>query len=218
MRVLPKFAAANQLCTVFVSAQDLSSPPIQFKLPERCGTAVVFFYMNHASDQHKEDLAHGPAIEKIRELVSSTSVCLFGTAPGHFPLTVRPMGVRDVDVAGNLWFLSGRSSLKNAHIAREPRVQLFFTDVGDSEYLSLEGFASISDNRALKEKYWTPLAKAWVDGGVDDPDLTVIKVIVTGGYYWDTEHGKAISLLKTAAAAVTGGKISDGGIEGSILP
>ena len=174
--------------------------------------------MNHHSDQHKEDLAHGPAIEKIRELVKSTHVCLFGTSPGHYPLTVRPMGVRDVDEAGNLWFLSGRSSLKNKHIEREPRVQLLFTHVSSSQYMSLEGFASISDNHALKEKYWTPLAKAWVDGGVDDPDLTVIKVVVTGGYYWDTEDGKAVSLLKTAAAAVTGGKISDGGVEGKIKP
>ena len=106
------------------------------------------FHMNHDSDEPREDLAHGPAIEKIRELVKSTHVCLFGTSPGHFPLTVRPMGVRDVDEAGNLWFLSGGSSLKNAHIAREPRVQLLFTSVSNSQYLSLEGFASISDLRA----------------------------------------------------------------------
>jgi general stress protein 26 len=174
--------------------------------------------MNHDSDQHKADLAHGPAVAKIREIVKSSPVCLFGTLPGHYPLTVRPMGVRDVDEVGNIWFLSGRSSLKNQHISREPRVQLFFTHIASSEYLSIEGFASVSDLRVLKEKYWTPLAKAWVPGGVEDPDLTVIKVTVTGGHYWDTEYGKAISLLKTAAAAVSGGKLSDGGVDGKLKP
>ncbi len=174
--------------------------------------------MNNDSDQHKADLAHGPAVAKIREIVKASPVCLFGTHPSHYPLTVRPMGVREVDEVGNIWFLSGKSSLKNQHILREPRVQLFFTHVSGSAYLSLEGFASVSDLRVLKEKYWTPLAKAWVPGGVDDPDLSVIKVMITGGHYWDTEHGRAISLLKVAAAAVSGGAVSDGGIEGKLKP
>ena len=173
--------------------------------------------MNKESDEHEKNLSQTPAIEKIRSLVKSARVCLFGTAAGGFPLTVRPMGVQEVDEAGNLWFLSGCSSDKNKHIARDPRVQLLFANASDSEYLSLQGYATVSDSRALKEKYWNALAKAWFHGGVDDPELTVIKVQPTGGHYWDTENGKAISLLKIAVGAVTG-KTMDGGLQGSLRP
>lgn len=168
-------------------------------------------------DDPIENLTHGPAIEKIRELAKSARICLFGTLPDKFPFSVRPMAVQEVDDAGNLWFLSGRSSVKNQHLARDPRVQLYFSNAGDSEYLSLHGVAIVSDDRALREKYWTPIAKAWIHDGVDDPELTVIKVAVQDGYYWDTEHGKAVALMKIAAGALTG-KTMDDSVEGRVRP
>ena len=154
-------------------------------------------------------------MKKIRELAKSARVCLFGTLPNKFPLAVRPMAVREVDEAGRLWFLSARSSDKNEHIAQDPRVQLLFAHASDSEYLTLEGVATISDDRALREKYWTPLAKTWIHEGVDDPELTVIRVDVRDGYYWDTEHGKPVALAKIAVGALTGKTIDDS-VEGVV--
>ena len=169
----------------------------------------------HPGDDPIENLTHAPAIEKIRELAKSARICMFGTLPDEFPLSVRPMAVQDVDDAGNIFFLSARSSFKNQHIAQDPRVQLVFSNSGDSEYLSIVGRATVSDDRAMREKYWTPIAKAWIHEGVDDPELTIIKVAVTSGYYWDTEHGKAIALMKIAVSALTG-KTMDDSVEGKV--
>jgi general stress protein 26 len=171
----------------------------------------------HPYDDPVEDLFHAPAIEKIRALSKSARICLFGTLPDRFPISVRPMAVQDVDDTGNLWFLSARSSEKNKHIEQDPRVQLFFSNPGDSEYLSVHGIATISDNRVLREKYWTPIAKTWIHEGVDDPELTVIRVTIKDGYYWDTEHGKAIALMKIAVGAMTG-KTMDDSVEGKVKP
>lgn len=168
-------------------------------------------------DDPIENLIHAPAVEKIRELALAARVCLFGSGAGTFPLTVTPMAVRDVDDAGNVWFLSARSSVKNAQIAHDPRVQLLFTNTGDSQYLTLDGTATVSDSRELREKYWTPIAKTWLHGGVDDPELTVIKVAIKDGYYWDTEHGKAVAFIKTAVGALTG-KTMDDSVEGKVRP
>jgi general stress protein 26 len=172
---------------------------------------------NPPADNRVQNLSHAPAIAKIRELAKSARVCMFGTVTDQFPLTVRPMAVREVDEAGNLWFLSQRSSEKNVDLARDSRVQLIFANAGDSEFLSLVGTATVSDDRALRQKYWTPLAKTWIHGGVDDPELTVICVRVSDGYYWDTEHGKAVALAKIALGAMTG-KTLDDGVEGKVRP
>lgn len=173
--------------------------------------------MNQESDIHATNLEDEAAIEKIRELAKSARVCLFGTSAGRLPLEVRPMAVQEVDAAGHLWFLSGRSSIKNQHITRDPRVQLLFANVGDSEYLNLHGTAVISDDRSLRQAHWTPLAKTWFNGGVDDPELTVIRVRPDRGYYWDTEHGKAIAMLKITVGSMMGKTMHDG-VQGEVRP
>ncbi|MEO7834943.1 MAG: pyridoxamine 5'-phosphate oxidase family protein, partial [Ginsengibacter sp.] len=48
-----------------------------------------------------------------------------------------------------------------------------------------------------------------------DPNISVIKVIPENAYYWDTAHGKMISLLKIAASVVSG-KTMDDGVEGKL--
>jgi hypothetical protein len=35
-------------------------------------------------------------------------------------------------------------------------------------------------------------------------------------YYWDTEHGKMVSFLKIAAAAISNKETDDGGVEGKM--
>jgi general stress protein 26 len=162
----------------------------------------------------RENLSSRRATAKIQELAKAARICLFGTHAGK-TLAVRPMALQDVDAKGNLWFLSGRTSAKNRQIARNPRVQLLFANVGEAQYLNLHGTASIIEDRAVVKEHWTPIAKTWFHEGVDDPETTVIKVRTESGYYWDTEHGKAVSMLSIALGALTG-KTLDDSVEGSV--
>ena len=59
------------------------------------------------------------------------------------------------------------------------------------------------------------ICKGWFQEGKDDPNISVIEIIPDEAYYWDTVHGKMISLLKIAASVVSG-KTMDDGIEGNI--
>jgi general stress protein 26 len=174
--------------------------------------------MQKISDERdpRRPLSNVRAIAKIRELATSARVCFFGTQAGR-TLAVRPMAVQDVDAQGNVWFLSGRSSAKNRQIARHPRVQLLFANVGDSEYLNLHGVASISADRDVVKEHWTPLAKTWFHHGVHDPEATAIKVRIDSGYYWDTRRGKTVSLLHMAVGALTG-RTFDDSLEGAVRP
>lgn len=173
--------------------------------------------MKHEFEDPREHLTGTRAVEKIRALAESARICLFGTALPRPPLTVRPMAVQSVDDAGNLWFLSARSSTTNREVEESPDVQLLFANPGSSEFMTLEGVATISDDPALRREHWTPLAKTWFNHGVDDPEVTVIKVEPSDGYYWDTKHGKAVAMIKIAAGAVTG-KTFDDSVEGKIRP
>jgi general stress protein 26 len=162
------------------------------------------------------NLSSGDAIEKIKELAEDIKICMFCTELDTLPISTRPMSVQEVDDSGNLWFISSKQSNKNFDIKLDDRVQLFFSKISDAHYLSVYGNATIYRDKSKIEEVWSPIAKAWFEQGQDDPDVTVIKVRPSDAYYWDTKEGRVISLIKIAAAAVTGGNTEDVGVEGRI--
>ncbi|HNP21712.1 MAG TPA: pyridoxamine 5'-phosphate oxidase family protein [Panacibacter sp.] len=155
------------------------------------------------------------AVAKMKELVSSAGICMFATALKERPLSARPMSTEEVDEEGNLWFLSRDSSRKNAQISKDNEVQLFYSNKDKAEFLSVYGKASIIKDKDKAKQLWTPIAKNWFEQGVDDPELTILKVTPHEVYYWDTQHGRMIAMLKMLQGAFSG-KGADDGVMGKI--
>jgi general stress protein 26 len=161
------------------------------------------------------NLENKEAIEKMKELVKHNSVCMFTTllAEGYQP--TRPMATQAVDDAGHFWFFSSSESYKNEEIQHDSRVQLYYANSGDSEFMTVYGRAHVSRNEEKIRELWNPMVKAWFQGGQDDARLTVVEVVPEEAYYWDTKDGKMISMLKIAAAVIAG-KTMDGSVEGNL--
>jgi len=135
------------------------------------------------------------AIDKMKAIVKHNSICLFTTSLEELPLHARPMSTSKVCDQGNFWFLSARDSNENEEISLDPRVQLFFANPSDLEYLTVYGKAYISNDLSKIEELWTSQAKAWFAKGANDPDITVIKVEPGEAFYWDNKNEKMASLL-----------------------
>ncbi|WP_026705741.1 pyridoxamine 5'-phosphate oxidase family protein [Flavobacterium soli] len=162
-----------------------------------------------------KNLTNEKAVAKLKKLAEASRICMFCTDLNHTPFSTRPMSVQEVDEMGNLWFLSSADSNKNFEIRQDESVQLLFSNVSDSEYLSVYGKAFIYKDKTTIEDKWSPLAKAWFTEGKDDPNLTVLRVQPEFVYYWDTKNGKMVSMLKIAAGAIIG-KTMDDGVEGKL--
>jgi general stress protein 26 len=126
------------------------------------------------------------------------------------------MSTAGVDEDGTIWFLSDKESEKNRQLEKDNQVYLMYMDNSSNHYLSLSGQSSIVEDKVKLEALWTPIAKAWFEEGVDDPRISLIKVKPKTGHYWDTKNGKLVSMLKIAAAVVTGKEGMDDGIEGDL--
>lgn len=167
-------------------------------------------------EENHRDLTGRDAVERIKQMADKAKSCFFCTdhpvAGSH---GVRPMNVRKVDDAGNLWFLSANDSHKNLEVEAEPHVRLLFQGSPHSDFLHIEGRATISRDPAMIDELWEPIIKTWFTGGRDDPRITVIKVTPTVGYYWDTKHAQAVAGIKMMVGALTG-KTLDDSIEGTI--
>lgn len=125
------------------------------------------------------------------------------------------MSVQDVDDEGNLWFLSADDSHKNLEISADPLVKLYFQGSQHSDFLYLDGIATISRDKQKIEELWEFVLTTWFTEGIEDPRITVIKVAPIDGYYWDTKHGNAIAGIKMLFGAIMH-KTMDDSIEGKV--
>jgi general stress protein 26 len=166
--------------------------------------------MGEFKDNHRDE-----SVKKLQELAKNIDICMFCTQLDKLPISARPMSANEVDDDGNLWFISNARSNKNFEIKQDDIVQLFFSSISDSQYLSVFGHAHVYTDHATIEEHWKPIAKAWFEEGKDDPDVTIIRVQPTDAYYWDTKDGKAVAFLKWAVNAM-GAAVDDGGVEGKI--
>ncbi|MEJ7766515.1 MAG: pyridoxamine 5'-phosphate oxidase family protein [Chitinophagaceae bacterium] len=168
-----------------------------------------------ADNENIKNLYGKDAIDKIRELVKKESICMFTTRLAEAPLSTRPMSTQEPDEDGNLWFFSSKSSHKNQHIEADPKIQLFYSNPGNYEFLSVYGTASINLDIDKIKDMWTPFLKAWFQEGTDDPEISLIKVIPEDAYYWDTKNNKMVSMIKILTSVVVG-KTMDDGVEGKL--
>jgi general stress protein 26 len=161
-----------------------------------------------------KDLTGRAAVEKIKDIAKG-QIGMLCTFTADHAMDTRPMATQGIADDGTVWFFSRKDSHENQQILADPAVQLIYALPNKAEFLSLEGTASISRDQKKIDELWSELAKAWFTEGKDDPRLTLVTVTINGGRYWNTKHGKMVSLAKIAIGAVTG-KPMDDGIKGSL--
>lgn len=171
----------------------------------------------HQPEHNMEDLSGAKAIKKMADLIKEAQTCFFCTNLKSGEVDARPMSVLQVDEQGNLWFMSASDSHKNAELQTDSSVRLFFQGSPHSEFLHLEGTATVSRDKAKIHELWKFVLKTWFTEGEDDPRITVIKVTPSHGYYWDTKHGNAIAGVKMMIGAAVGVTLDDS-IEGNLRP
>jgi general stress protein 26 len=165
-------------------------------------------------EQNRKNLAAGEAVKKIKELVDKAESCFFCTSASTSESSgARPMNVRKVDDEGNLWFLSASDSHKNEELAQDPSVKLYFQGSAHSDFLQLNGHATITTDREKIKELWEPMIQTWFTEGVNDPRITAIKFVPAEGYYWDTKHGNVVAGMKILIGSMLR-KTLDDSIEG----
>lgn len=150
-----------------------------------------------------KNLSNTEAKKKIKELAESIDFTMMATSLKSEPFHVIPMSTKEVDEMGNIWFLSNKNSEHNKNIDKEGKAHLIYADKGNFEFLSIYGNAYISSDRNRIKDLYGKGDDAWFDG-VDDPNITTIKIEPQDAHYWDTKNGKILSLLSMAKGAITG--------------
>ena len=150
-----------------------------------------------------KNLYNDKAKKKIKDLAEDIDFAMLATALGTKPISAIPMSTKKVDEDGNIWFLSGKNSDHNTDIAKDDAAQLFYSDPGSMEFLSVYGNVKIISDKAILKELYGKTDDNWFDG-VDDPNLSALKFIPSDVFYWDTKNNKLVTLFKMGVGAITG--------------
>lgn len=154
-------------------------------------------------------MGHQQDVEKLRELMKDVRICMMTTIDEDGGLRSRPMAMQQAEFDGDLWFFTGKSTEKTHEVSAHHQVNLSFANPADSKYVSVSGVAQMADDRAKAKELWKPIYKAWFPKGLEDPDLTLIKVHVEKAEYWDSPGGTVTQLIGFVKALATGKRASD---------
>ena len=139
---------------------------------------------------------------KLIELMEDNYIGMLTTTTAEGKLHSIPMARQEVEPSAELWFISARNTEHVRDIEARPHVALTFSS--RDAWVAIQGTATVVDDQAKLKELWNTFAEAWLPGGPEDPNATLIKVDADGGEYWDTPGGKVTSLLSFAKTKLTG--------------
>lgn len=169
--------------------------------------------MSEKNDQHAQDyheLSGNDARSKVAELVKGIRICMMNTVGTDGTIEARPMAVQNTPFDGTLWFLTRTSSEKVEEVQQNRHITLTFADPSDAKYITLKGRGSVSQDRAKVHELWNDLYKAWFPNGPEDPKVSVLRVHVNDGDYWEASSSRVVRFAKYAFAAATHGSMPVG--------
>lgn len=137
----------------------------------------------------------------VTEIMKDTRIAVLTYVDEQGRLVSTPMGTQDQSDAGTAHFITEADSDKMRAIAANPAVNVSYSS--DTGWVSLSGTAARNDDRALLEELWDPSASAFMSGGPEDPNSTLLTVTGDTASYWESP-GKISAVVQMAKGAVTG--------------
>lgn len=159
-------------------------------------------------DERTVDTVEDPdeARRRLWELIKDIRFAMFTTRREDGHLHARPMTTQNsqLDENSSLWFFMSRSGAPVADLQDDSEVNVSYADPGADRYVSVSGHAAVVEDASRKRQLWSRMAEAWFPGGVEDPDLALVRVHIAHAEYWDVKASKLVQLFRMAKAAATG--------------
>jgi len=135
------------------------------------------------------------------DLAESIRLCMFTTWDGK-GMQARPMDSNVDAEKGEVYFLTDVEGGKVDQLKKYPEIVLSFS--GATKFVTMNGKAKVSNDRAKIKQVWTATSKAWWDSA-DDPAIRLITFTPHQAELWDGPNFLVTTVLMLAAA-VTGAK------------
>jgi general stress protein 26 len=134
-------------------------------------------------------------VARLSELIGGMAIAILTTMSPDNSLHSCPMAAHGVEPPGVLWFLSSSNTDKVEAVKTIQRVNVAFVDHPAQRYVSVSGFCQLVRDHVKAKELWRDIYKSWFPGGLEDPDLILMKVDVQQAEYWNATEGRMVQLL-----------------------
>ena len=141
-------------------------------------------------------------LDKIKEVKYATLTTLDAQQRFHG----RPMYTCAPGNEGALWFFSGKDSQKITEMKANSQVGLSYADPSAAIYVAIAGTATVVADQAKIKELWREDFRGFFPKGTDDPNITLIRVDIESGEYWDNPGNIFVRVFAYAKAITTGEK------------
>jgi general stress protein 26 len=139
-------------------------------------------------------------VVRLNDLIRGIDFAMLTTVRPDGTLHSCPMAGSEVDPNGVIWFFAANNTEKVEAIRTSQRVNLAYVDHSAQRYISVSGYCDLVRDHAKAKQLWNPGFKAWFPGGLDNPNLILLKVNVQQAAHWDAAQGRMAQLLGFANA------------------
>ena len=152
----------------------------------------------------------------VAKLVKDARIAMLTTVGEGGALVSRPMGMQDIDFAGDLWFFADEDSHKVHEIEAGSPANAAFSD--STAWVSVSGSADVVRDLAKITELWGPTADAWFPDGPTTPGVVLIALRGETAEYWRAPGGKLTTAFSLVKAKLTGERYDGGENETVALP
>lgn len=104
-----------------------------------------------------------------------------------------------------LWFITAKGTDITDRLETGPAPCTYLVaDNGKGLFAQVTGTLSISQDRVKLEELWGVIVETWFEGGINDPDVRLLSMQVTGGEVWVTPTSGIRFMFNIAKARLTG--------------
>ncbi|RZK25891.1 MAG: general stress protein [Hymenobacter sp.] len=153
-----------------------------------------------------EQVAVSHDISKLIDKIKDVKLATLTTLSEENYLHGRPMYTCEPGNEGALWFFAEKDSQKIGEIKANSQVGLGYSDPSKATYVTVAGKASVTDDKDKIKELWREDFRGWFPKGSDDPNITLIKVEIEKGEFWDEPGNVFIRAYAYVKAVTTGEK------------
>ena len=140
-------------------------------------------------------------VDRVWRIMSDIKICMLITIAGS-KIHARPMSTILRREHNDIVMLTEKASRKESEMAHDSTVVLNFCG-GSHDFVSLQGNARVSDDRAMLKELWNPGAQAFWPEGPEKANVEAVIVNPVEAEYWASSSG-LLSSVKMAFAIATG--------------
>lgn len=141
------------------------------------------------------DTYHPSPAAALSDRIAGIRVAMLTTLGDDSRLHSRPMVSQEGPTDGSLWFFVNGKSPMALGLELQPALNLSYVNESTNCYVSVVGKGRLVYSQERIRTMWSPVVGTWFPEGVNDPDLTMIRVDVDEADYWDGSKGRFIRLV-----------------------